>query len=79
MRAAKQVAAAQGRTLTSLIEDGVRFMVVEAHKLAKRKKRVMPRVSDATGGPLPWIDISNSATLQEMDDLEYVERMKHFK
>jgi hypothetical protein len=39
----------------------------------------MPRFSTATGGPRPGIDISNSAALQEMDDLEYVERMKHFK
>jgi hypothetical protein len=27
----------------------------------------------------PGIDISDSAALQEMEDLEYVERMKHFK
>ena len=27
--------------------------------------------------PLPGIDISNSAALQEMDDLEYVERLKN--
>ena len=42
-------------------------------------KRVLPPYSDATGGPMPGIDISDSAALQEMDDLEYVERMKNFK
>ncbi|MGA8654094.1 MAG: hypothetical protein WB677_26350 [Xanthobacteraceae bacterium] len=44
-----------------------------------KTKRVLPRYSDAVGGPLPGIDISDSAALQEMEDIEYVERMKHFK
>jgi predicted transcriptional regulator len=78
LRRAKRKAAAEGRTLTSLIEDGLRLVVAEARKPAKAK-RVMPRISKATGGLMPGIDISNSAALQEMDDLEYVERMKHFK
>jgi hypothetical protein len=52
---------------------------VLAGKSRAKPKRVLPRVSDATGGLRPGIDISNSAALQEMDDLEYVERMKHFK
>lgn len=74
---AKRKAAAEGRTLTSLIEDGLRLVVSDERK--PQKKRVLPRFSDATGGPLPGIDISDSAALQEMEDLEYVERMKHFK
>ena len=41
-----------------------------------KPKRIVLPVSKATGGLLPGIDISNSAALQEMDDLEYVERMK---
>ncbi len=47
--------------------------------MAAKAERVLPRFSTATGGPLPGIDISDSAALQEMEDLEYVERMKHFK
>jgi hypothetical protein len=35
------------------------------------------RFSDAVGGPLPGIDISDSAALQKMEDSEYVERMSH--
>jgi hypothetical protein len=73
---AKRKAAAEGRTLTSLIEDGLRAVVAES---GKPGKRVLPRISKATGGPMPGIDISDSAALQEMDDLEYVERMKRFK
>ena len=53
-------------------------MVSETPKKAKAN-RILPRYSDASGPPLPGIDISNSAALQEMEDLEYVERMKHFK
>jgi hypothetical protein len=75
---AKRKAAAEGRTLTSLIEDGLRLVVAENRKAAK-PKRILPRVSKATGGLMPGIDLSDSAALQEMDDLEYVERMKHFK
>jgi hypothetical protein len=75
---AKRKAAVEGRTLTALIEDGLRRVVAESRK-APKVKRVLPRISTATGGPMPGIDISDSAALQEMDDLEYVERMKHFK
>jgi hypothetical protein len=56
----------------------LRLVVSDSAKKAKTK-RVLPRSSDAVGGPLPGIDISNSAALQEMEDIEYVERMKHFK
>jgi hypothetical protein len=75
---AKRKAAAEGRTLTSLIEEGLLSVVAENRKGAKGK-RVMPRVSTATGGPMPGIDFTDFSALQEMDDLEYVERMKRFK
>jgi hypothetical protein len=75
---AKRKAIAEKRTLTSLIEEGLRLVVSDNAKKAN-PKRVLPRYSDAVGGPLPGIDISDSAALQEIEDLEYVERMKHFK
>jgi hypothetical protein len=75
---AKRKAVAEHRTLTSLIEEGLRLVVGENRRVATAK-RVLPRSSKATGGPLPGIDISDSAALQEMEDLEYIERMKHFK
>jgi hypothetical protein len=75
---AKRKALAERRTLTSLIEEGLRLVVAE-NRRANKAKRVLPRFSSATGGPLPGIDISDSAALQEMDDLEDVERMKNFK
>jgi hypothetical protein len=75
---AKRKATAEGRTLTSLIEDGLRLVVAENRKSAKGK-RVMPPVSTASGGSMPGIDLTDFSALQEMDDLEYVQRMKHFK
>lgn len=77
LRKAKRKAAQEGRTLTSLIEDGLR-LVVAADKRPKAK-RVMPRVSKATGGLMPGIDLDQFWKYQEMEDLEYVERMKNFK
>jgi hypothetical protein len=44
-----------------------------------KDKRVLPPVSTATGGPMSSIDLTDFSALQEMDDLEYIERMKHFK
>ena len=75
---AKRKAAAEGRTLTSLIEDGLRLMVAEGRKAAKGK-RVLPPISKAKGGPMPGIDLTDLSSLQEIEDLHYVERMKRFK
>jgi len=75
LRRAKRKAADEGRTLTALIEDGLRLVVAEDRKRAKRPRGPLP-VSKATGGTRPGIDISNSAAIQEMDDLEYIERLK---
>jgi hypothetical protein len=75
---AKRKAAAEGRTLTALIEEGLRLVVADKRKGGKAK-RVLPRLSTEPGGPLPGIDITDGSALQEMDDLEYVERMKRFR
>ena len=70
---AKRKAAAEGRTLTSLIEDGLRLVVTEDRKPEKRKPVVLP-VSKATGGFN--VDLTSFSALQELEDLEYLERMK---
>ena len=75
---ARRKAAAEGRTLTSLIEDGLRLVVTENRK-APKARRVLPPVSKATGGPMPGIDLSDLSALQEMDDLDHVERTKRQK
>lgn len=73
---AKRKAADEGRTLTSLIEDGLRWVLAETPGPAN-KKPVLPPVSKATGGLMPGVDLSDSATLQELDDLDHLERMRH--
>ncbi len=72
---ARRKAAAEGRTLTSLIEDGLRAIVAERRTPA-REKRVQPRVSKARGGLIPGIDLRELSTVQELDDLESVRRLK---
>jgi hypothetical protein len=74
---AKRKAAAEGRTLTSLIEQGLRLVL--AQDAEPKKKPVLPRISKATGGPTPSIDFTSFSALEEPDDLEYIERMKHMK
>lgn len=75
---AKRKAAAEGRTLASLVADGLRSIVAQNSKAAKAK-RVLPRISKAIGGPMPGIELGDLPTLQEMDDLELVRRMKRPK
>ena len=75
---AKRKAAAEGRTLTSLIEEGLRRVLTSERYKASPKKRVLPPVSKATGGLMPGIELADSAALQEMDDLDYMRRMKKF-
>jgi len=72
---ARRKAALEDRTLTSLIEEGLRVAVGENRKIEKRK-RVMPRVSKARGGLMPGIDLTDPSTLQEADDLDYVRRLQ---
>ena len=75
---ARRKAAAEARTLASLIEEGLRLVVAE-NKRAAKEGRVMPRISVATGGLLPGIDLTNSAALQMMDDMDLIERMRQGK
>ncbi len=72
---ARRKAAAEGRTLTSLIEDGLRAILNETSRPVKRK-RLAPRISKATGGLMPGVDLASPWTLQEAEDLEYVRRMR---
>ena len=75
LRRAKRKAAAEGRTLTALIADGLRLVTAE-RRGESRPRRVMPRLSKARGGLLPGVDLSDSAALQELDDLQTVERLR---
>lgn len=72
---AKQVAAKENRTLTSMIEEGLRI-VLDA-KAKKRKPRRPLRVSKATGGLLPGVDpIKLLQWDLEQDDIETMGRLE---
>ncbi len=74
MRRAKRKAAAENRSLTSLIEDAVRRVVSE--RALTNKGRVLPPVSAAQGGLRPGIDLRDTAALQDMDDQDLARRLK---
>ena len=75
VRRAKQKAAAEGRSLTALIEDGLR-RVLNERASSGRQKRVLPPVSSAKGGLMPGLDLSDSAALQELDDIVQARRLR---
>jgi Ribbon-helix-helix protein, copG family len=70
----KKKAAAEGRTLTALIEEGLHLVL--AQRRAPKHQPILPPISTATGGPMPGLESASFSTLEEIDDLEYVERMK---
>ena len=64
LKRAKKRAADEGRTLTSLVEDGL--LLVLSQSKADRSRRVELPVSKATGGVLPGIDLNRSCDLEEI-------------
>lgn len=72
LRKAQRKAAAEGKTLTGLMEEGLRYVVADKPK--DKRKRVMPRVSTATGGFAPGIN--SIRDIEEMQDLEYAEKLR---
>ncbi|HVA15758.1 MAG TPA: DUF6364 family protein [Stellaceae bacterium] len=75
VKRAKRKAAAEGRSLTALIEEGLR-RVLDAHSTVAKAERILPPVSTATGGLMPGIDLDDAAALQAIDDRERAERLK---
>lgn len=64
LQRAKKRAADEGRTLTSLIEDGLSLIL--AKPKVSRQERVELPVSKASGGVLPGIDLNRSSDLEEV-------------
>ena len=69
---AKRKAAAEGRTLTSLIEEGLRRVVAEKRETVPRARVVLP-VSTARGGFAPGF--TSFRDLEELEDIAYVKRL----
>jgi len=74
IRRAKRKALAEGRSLTALIEEGLRRVVNE--RVSTARGRVLPPVSRARGGLMPGIDLDKSAALQAMEDAETARRIR---
>lgn len=66
LRRAKKKAAEEGRTLTSLVEEGLMLVLTEA-KETKRRRIRLP-VSKASGGVLPGVDLNRSSDLADLMD-----------
>ena len=64
LKRAKKLAADEGCTITSLVEDGLELIL--AIPRAKRRERVELPVSKATGGVIPGIDLNRSSDLEEV-------------
>ncbi|MFO1431224.1 MAG: DUF2191 domain-containing protein [Candidatus Competibacteraceae bacterium] len=61
---AKKRAAQEGRTLTSLIEEGLTLAL--ARPRTERRERVELPISQAVGGVLPGVDLNRSSNLEEL-------------
>jgi hypothetical protein len=64
LKRAKKRAADEGRTLTSLVEEGLALTLSKAK--ASRRKRIELPISKATGGVLPGVDLNRSSDLEEI-------------
>jgi len=74
LRRAKRKAAQNGRTLTSLIEEGLTLILANSEKPGRRLRVELP-VSTRSGGLLPGVDINNNAALLDlMDEDEWSSR-----
>ena len=63
LRKAKKQAAEKGRTLTSLIEDGLKAVLAEPRPSSVQRLRLP--VSKASGGTLPGVDLNRSSDLED--------------
>ena len=73
LKKAQRKAAAEGRTLTGLMEEGLRYVVSDKAATEKRE-RIIPRISSATGGFAPGV--TSVRDIEEMQDLEYIEKLR---
>jgi hypothetical protein len=62
---AKAEARQKRKTLTSLIEEGLRLVLANGGTPPQRKKIVLP-VSRERGGVLPGVDLDNNASLLDV-------------
>lgn len=64
LKRAKRRAAEEGRTLTSIVEEGVGLALARPAK--RRRTRIELPVSRASGGVQPGVDLDRSAELETL-------------
>jgi hypothetical protein len=62
---AKREAARQGKTLTALIEEGLRLALAQSRRRGHRARVKLP-VCRAGGGVMPGVDLNNSAAVLDV-------------
>lgn len=70
MREAKELAAKEGRTFTSLIEESLRERIARSRSWKSRARKKLP-VSKCSGGIHPWLDpeiLSDNSRLADVMD-----------
>jgi len=75
LRRARQRAAADDRTLTSMIEEGLRLVLAGERHASPTPPRYA-RISLETGGPARGVDFPRLRDVDEQDDIERHERLK---
>lgn len=63
LRKAKKKAAEKGRTLTSLIEEGLKTVLADSRPETRTRLRLP--VSKESGGTLPGVDLNRSSDLED--------------
>ena len=70
---AKRKALAEGRTLTALIEDGLRRVLAEPAASRPKRRKPLP-VSSASGGLAPGLSWDDLRNLETSEDIERLRR-----
>lgn len=73
LKKAQRKAAAEGRTLTGLMEEGLRYVVSDKPATKAAARPEIP-VGTETGGFVPGI--RSIKDIEELQDLEYIEKLK---
>ena len=72
LKKAQRKAAAEGRTLTGLMEEGLRYVVSDTPAEKAAARPAIP-IGKETGGFAPGI--TSIKDIEELQDLEYIEKL----
>jgi hypothetical protein len=73
LKRAQRKAAAEGRTLTGLMEEGLRYVVSDKPEKKYTIRPSIPVSAETNEQPARFLTFKE---VQELDDLEYIEKLK---